>query len=74
MTNHERYFGTPAMTANMEVRFRSYPIRVTVWVTEPMSTVTTHSRLIKEFTGVQDYRAWLESEYDDRAVIFEEDE
>lgn len=74
MTNHEHYFGTPEAASRMEVRFRCHPIRVTVWVTEPMTTVSTRSKIIKEFTGVRDYLAWLESEYDDGAIVFEEDE
>lgn len=73
MTNHEHYFGTPESASRMEVRFFSHPIRVTVMRTEPMSAVTTHSQIIKEFTGVRDYLSWLESEYDDGTVIFEED-
>lgn len=73
MTNHEHYFGTPEAASRMEVRFSSHPIRVTVWVTKPMTMVTTHSQIIKEFTGVRDYLSWLESEYDDGTVIFEED-
>lgn len=73
MTNHEHYFGTPEATSRMEVRFLCYPIRVEVWATEPMTTVTTHSQIIKNFTGVRDYLSWLESEYDDGTVIFEED-
>ena len=39
-----------------------------------MTTVTTRRRIIKDFTGVRDYLAWLESEYDDGAIVFEEDE
>ncbi len=73
MTNHEHYFGTPESASRMEVRFFSHPIRVTVMRTEPMSAVTTHSQIIKEFTGVRGYLSWLESEYDDGTVIFEED-
>ena len=38
-----------------------------------MTTVTTRSQIIKDFTGTRDYLSWLESEYDDRTVIFEED-
>ena len=73
MTNHEHYLGTPEAASRMEVRFLCHPIRVQVWVTESMSTVTTRSQIIKEFTGVRDYLSWLESEYDDGSVIFEED-
>lgn len=70
MTNHEHYFGTPEATSRMEVRFLCHPIRVEVWATEPMTTVTTHRpvtthrQIIKDFTGVRDYLSWLESEYD----------
>ena len=74
MTNHEHYFGTPEAASRMEVRFFCCPIRVMVWVTEPMSKATTSSRIIREFNGVPGYLAWLESEYDDGTVIFEEDE
>lgn len=73
MTNHEHYFGTPEAASCMEVRFLCHPIRVSVWVVEPMTSVTTSSRIVKDFVGVQDYLAWLESEYDDGTVIFEED-
>ena len=73
MTNHEHYFGTPEAASRMEVRFLSHPIRVRVWVTEPMTTVTTHSQIIRDFTGVRDYLAWLESEYADGTIVFEED-
>lgn len=72
MTNHEHYFGTPEAASRMQVRFFCWPIRVTVWVTEPMAA-TTHSQLIKEFTGARDYLAWLEAEYDDGTIVFEED-
>lgn len=74
MTNHEHYFGTPEAASRMEVRFRCHPIRVTVWVTKPMTMITTESQIIKEFVGVGDYLAWLESEYDDGTIVFEEDE
>lgn len=74
MTNHEHYFGTPEATARMEVLFLCHPIRVQVWVTEPMTTVTTRSQIIKDFTGVRDYLSWLESEYDDGTIVFEEEE
>lgn len=74
MTNHEHYFGTPEAAARMEVRFSCYPIRVEVWVTKPMTTVTTQSQIIKGFVGVRDYLAWLESEYDDGTIVFGEDE
>ncbi len=60
--------------SRMEVHVLCHPIRVQVWVTEPMTTVTTHSQIIKDFTGVRDYLAWLESEYDDGAIVFKEDE
>ena len=74
MTNHEHYFGTPEAVSRMEVRFLCHPIRVEVWAAEPMTTVTTRRRIIKEFNGVPGYLAWLESEYDDGAIVFEEDE
>lgn len=74
MTNHEHYFGTTEATARMEVRFLCHPICVQVWVTEPMTTVATRSQIIKDFTGVRDYLAWLESEYDDGTIVFEEEE
>lgn len=74
MTNHEHYFGTPEATSRMEVRFKSHPIRVSVWVTEPMSKATTSSRIIREFNGVPGYLAWLEAEYNDGTIVFEEDE
>lgn len=73
MTNHEHYFGTPEAASRMEVHFLCYPIRVTVWATEPMAKVTTQSQLIKEFVGVDDYLAWLESRFDDGTIVFEED-
>lgn len=73
MTNHEHYFGTPEATARMEVLFLCHPIRVQVLVTEPMTTVTTRSQIIKDFTGVRDYLSWLESEYDDGTIVFEEE-
>lgn len=74
MTNHEYYFGTPEAASRMEVRFLCHPIRVEVWATEPMTTVTTRRQIIWEFTGVRNYLAWLESEYDDGTIVFEEDE
>lgn len=74
MTNLGRYFGTPEAASRMEVRFKSHPIRVSVWVTEPMSKATTSSRIIREFNGVPGYLAWLEAEYDDGTIVFEEDE
>ena len=74
MTNHEHYFGTAEAVSRMEVRFLCHPIRVQVLVTEPMTTVTTRSQMIKDFVGVGDYLAWLEAEYDDGTIVFEEDE
>lgn len=74
MTNHEHYFGTPEAASRMEVRFLCHPIRVEVWAAEPMMTVTMRRRIIKDFTGVRDYLAWLESEYDDGTIVFEEDQ
>lgn len=74
MTNHEHYFGTPEAASRMEVRFLCHPIRVEVWAAEPMTTVTTSRRIIKDFTGVRDYLAWLEAEYDDGTIVFEEDQ
>lgn len=74
MTNLEHYFGTPEAASRMEVRFLCHPIRVEVWATEPMTTVTTRRRIIKDFTGVRDYLAWLEAEYDDGTIVFEEDQ
>lgn len=74
MTNHEHYFGTPEAASRMEVRFLRRPIRVEVWAAEPMTTVTTRRRIIKDFTGVRDYLAWLEAEYDDGTIVFEEDQ
>lgn len=73
MTNHEHYLGTPEAASRMEALFLCHPIRVEVWAAEPMTTVTTRRRIIKDFTGVRDYLSWLESEYDDGTVIFEED-
>lgn len=35
--------------------------------------VTTQSQIIKDFTGVRDYPAWLESACDDGTIVFEED-
>lgn len=74
MTNHEHYFGTPEAASRMEVRFLCHPIRVEVWAAEPMTTVTTRRRIIKDFTGVRDYLAWLEAEYNDGTIVFEEDQ
>ena len=74
MTNHEHYFGTPEAASRMEVRFLCRPIRVEVWAAEPMTTVATRRRIIKDFTGVRDYPAWLEAEYDDGTIVFEEDQ
>lgn len=74
MTNHEHYFGTPEAASRMEVRFLCHPIRVEVWATEPMTTATTRRRIIKDFTGVRDYLTWLEAEYDDGTIVFEEDQ
>lgn len=73
MTNLEHYFGTPEAASRMEVHFLCHPIRVTVWATEPMTKVTTQSQLIREFVGVGDYLAWLESGFDDGTIVFEED-
>lgn len=37
-----------------------------------MSAATCHSELIARFCSPEEYRAWLDAEYDDGTIVFED--
>lgn len=37
-----------------------------------MSAATCHRELIARFSSPEEYRAWLDAEYDDGTIVFED--
>lgn len=72
MTNWEHYFGTPEKAARMDVRFDSWPSRVRVNRVERFSDQTISCRFVTHDMTPEEYRAWLDAEYDDGTIIFED--
>ena len=70
MTNWERYFGTPERTASTEVVWHSWPIAIVVYETRQMSSCTCNHRLVARLDTPEEYRAWLDAEYDDGTIVF----
>lgn len=71
VTNHMHYFGTPEATACVEVVWQSWPTRIAVYRTSPISAQTAGRRIVASFRSAEEYRAWLVAEYDDGTVAFE---
>lgn len=72
MTNWDHYFGTPERAAGMEVVFHSWPVTIVVYRSGRMSAATCHRELIARFSSPEEYRAWLDAEYDDGTIVFED--
>ena len=73
-TNYEHYFGTPESVVNIEVSFNSWPISISLYTSEPFSTKTWASHLIKMFDSQQEYLNWLNAEYKNGDIVFDDSE
>lgn len=73
-TNYEHYFGTPESVVNVEVSFNSWPISISLYTAEPFSTKTWSSHLIKWFDNQQEYLDWLNAEYKNSDIVFDDSE
>ena len=62
MTNWEHYFGTPEAAMRMEVR-----------ECNPFTTCAFESRWVLDFASWGEYQDWLNAEYDDGTIKWEED-
>lgn len=74
LTNYEHYFGTPESVVNVEVKFNSWPISISLYTAEPFSTKTWSSHLIKMFDSQQEYLDWLNAEYKNGDIVFDDSE
>lgn len=72
MTNWEHYFGTPEAASHMGVAWYSWPFRIVVCCTGRMSKCTCHHQHIAGFDTEDAFRAWLNAEYDDGTIAFED--
>lgn len=72
VTNWEYYFGTPERAAGMEVVWHSWPIMIVVYRSSPMSACTCCHQIVAQFRAPEEYRAWLDAEYDDGTIVFED--
>lgn len=72
MTNWEHYFGTPEKAARMDVRFDSWPSRASVYKVGRCSDQTVSRRVVAKDMTPDEYRAWLDSEYDDGTIVFDD--
>lgn len=72
MTNWEHYFGTPEKAARMDVRFDSWPSRVSVDRVVRINDQTCSRRCTVHDMTPDEYRAWLDAEYDDGTIVFED--
>lgn len=75
MTNWERYFGTPEAAMRMEVSMLRDGRRFRIVVSErnPFTTCAFESRLVRDFKSWGEYLDWLNAEYDDGTIKWEED-
>lgn len=75
MKNWERYFGTPEAAMRMEVRMLSdgRRFRITVSKCNPFTTCAFESRRVRDFASWGEYLDWLNAEYDDGTIKWEED-
>lgn len=72
MTNWEHYFGTPEKAARMEVRVECWPSRVSIRKVERFNDQTCSRIYIAHDMTHEEYRAWLDAEYDDGTIVFED--
>lgn len=75
MKNWERYFGTPEAAMHMEVRMLCDGRRFRIKVSEcnPFTTCMFESRRVRDFASWGEYMDWLNAEYDDGTIKWEED-
>lgn len=75
MTNWERYFGTPDAAMRMEVRMLRDGRRFRIAVSEcnPFTARMFESRWVRDFASWGEYQDWLNAEYDDGTIKWEED-
>lgn len=75
MNNWERYFGTPEAAMLMEVRMRRDGRRFHIAVSEcnPDTRCAFESRWVRDFVSWGEYLDWLNAEYDDGTIKWEED-
>lgn len=75
MTNWERYFGTPEAAMLMEVTMFREGCRFRIAVSEcnPFTTCAFESRWVRDFASWGDYLDWLNAEFDDGTIKWEED-
>ena len=72
MTNWEKYFSTPEKAARMEVVWLSWPACVNVSKIEHFNDCTVSHRDVVRGMGPEEYSAWLDAEYDDGTIVFED--
>lgn len=74
MTNWERYFGTPEAAMRMEVRMLRDGRRFRIAVSEcnPFTTCMFESRRVRDFASWGEYMDWLNAEYDDGTIRFDD--
>ena len=74
MTNLEKYFGTPNAAMRMEVHmlYRLGRLRIAVYVCNPYTKLTFESHFVKDFFSWDEYRNWLQAEYDDGTIRWDE--
>lgn len=72
MTNWEHYFGTTEKAARMEVCISSWPSRVSVCMVKSFNDQTVSRRFVAHDMTPDEYSAWLDAEYDDGTIVFED--
>ena len=74
MTNWERYFGTPEAAMRMEVRMLRDGRRFRIKASEcnPFTSCAFESRLVRDFASWGEYVDWLNAEYDDGTIRFDD--
>lgn len=73
-TNYEHYFGTPESVVNIEVKFHSWPRSISLYDVEPFSAQTWGNNRIEYFETKQEYLDWLNAEYDNGDIVFDDSE
>ena len=74
MTNWERYFGTPEAAMRMEVSMlrEGRRFRIAVRECNPFTTCMFESRWVRDFSSWGEYLDWLNAEYDDGTIRFDD--
>lgn len=75
MKNWERYFGTPEAAMRMEVSMLHEGRRFRIAVSEcnPFTSCAFESHRVRDFRSWGEYLDWLNAEYDDGTIKWEED-